>query len=61
MEGMIQATGLPRETFCTACYDGNYPVPFDPSFHKLIAEERRTRRFSLVDKLLEEQRQQDLL
>jgi len=61
MEGMIQATGLPRETFCTACYDGNYPVPFDPSFHKLIAEERSTRRFSLVDKLLEEQRQQDLL
>src|SRR5262247_346800 len=26
MEGMIKATGLPRDSFCMACYDGNYPV-----------------------------------
>src|SRR5664279_2259236 len=27
--GMIKATGLPADSFCMACYDGNYPVPFD--------------------------------
>src|SRR5438034_804073 len=28
-EGMVKATGLPAHSFCMACYDGNYPVPFD--------------------------------
>src|SRR5881296_2091766 len=32
-EGMVKATGLPAENFCMACYDGNYPVPFDPAVH----------------------------
>jgi amidophosphoribosyltransferase len=26
-EGMVGATGLPRESFCMACYDGRYPSP----------------------------------
>ena len=26
-EGMVKATGLPANSFCMACYDGNYPVP----------------------------------
>jgi amidophosphoribosyltransferase len=25
-EGMIKATGLSRETFCTACFSGEYPI-----------------------------------
>jgi len=25
-EGLIEATGLPKEHFCTACFDGNYPM-----------------------------------
>ena len=25
-DGMVDATGQPKETFCMACYDGNYPV-----------------------------------
>ena len=25
-EGMIKATGLPRENLCLACFDGNYPI-----------------------------------
>ncbi len=28
-EGMIRATGLPRERFCLACHTGEYPVPYD--------------------------------
>src|ERR1035441_8570798 len=26
--GMVAATGQPKENFCMACYDGNYPVPY---------------------------------
>ena len=27
---MVKATGLPANAFCMACYDGRYPVPYDP-------------------------------
>jgi amidophosphoribosyltransferase len=27
LDGMIKATGLPKENLCMACFDGNYPVP----------------------------------
>ncbi len=26
-EGMVRATGLPMESFCLACFNGQYPVP----------------------------------
>ena len=26
-----RATGLPEESFCMACYNGKYPVPYDPA------------------------------
>src|SRR3954453_9021330 len=29
-EGMVAATNLPRNNFCMACYDGKYPVAYDP-------------------------------
>ncbi len=34
LDGLVEATGLPREHFCLACFDGNYPVEPDRSFHK---------------------------
>jgi amidophosphoribosyltransferase len=40
-EGMVKATGLAKESFCMACYDGQYPVPYDPVFNKHIIERRR--------------------
>jgi amidophosphoribosyltransferase len=40
-DGMVKATGLPKESFCMACYDGNYPVPFDPVQDKHIIERRK--------------------
>src|SRR5580700_6247162 len=40
-DGMIAATGLPKNSFCLACYDGNYPVPYDPLLDKHIIERRR--------------------
>ena len=34
LEGLVEATGAPADYFCKACFDGNYPVPPDPDFHK---------------------------
>ena len=37
-----QALDLPRERFCFACFDGNYPVPvpYDVANHKFLLERR---------------------
>lgn len=34
LEGLVEATGLAKTDFCLACYNGDYPVPPDLSFHK---------------------------
>nr|WP_319495295.1 amidophosphoribosyltransferase [uncultured Desulfobacter sp.] len=36
IEGMLEASGVnePEANFCKACFDGTYPVPFDPNFTK---------------------------
>ncbi|MDR3089706.1 MAG: amidophosphoribosyltransferase [Desulfobulbaceae bacterium] len=34
LEGLVEATGLNKEDFCLACFDGNYPIAPDKSFHK---------------------------
>jgi amidophosphoribosyltransferase len=59
--GMVKATGLPKESFCMACYDGNYPVPYDPGVDKLIIERRNGRVASLSETLAKEQAQIKLL
>jgi len=33
-EGLVEATGLDKDHFCLACFDGNYPVPPDRNFTK---------------------------
>jgi amidophosphoribosyltransferase len=40
-EGMVRATGQSASQFCMACFNGDYPVPFDEKFDKLIMEKRR--------------------
>jgi len=60
-EGMIAATGLPVNSFCMACYDGRYPVPYDPELDKSIIERRRARVETLGETLAKEQRQPRLL
>ena len=40
-EGMVKATGLPADSFCMACYDQRYPVPYDANLDKQIMEHRR--------------------
>jgi amidophosphoribosyltransferase len=38
--GVLDAIDLPRERFCFACFDGQYPVqvPYDVGNHKLVLE-----------------------
>lgn len=42
-EGMIRSTKRAPSEFCTACFTGDYPVPFNASFDKLIMEKRAGR------------------
>jgi amidophosphoribosyltransferase len=56
-EGMVRATNLPKEAFCMACYDGRYPVPYDPLVDKHIMERRRQRIEGLVPGVDKEQKQ----
>jgi len=38
MEYLVKATHIPKGDLCFACFDGNYRVPIDESFHKLCLE-----------------------
>jgi amidophosphoribosyltransferase len=60
-DGMVKATGLSKESFCMACYDGRYPVPYDPLADKHIIERRRARVESLGEALVKEELQPKLL
>ena len=39
--GVLEALDLPRERFCFACFDGQYPVPvpYDVASHKFVLED----------------------
>jgi amidophosphoribosyltransferase len=41
VDGMVRATGRKANTFCLACFNGDYPAPYDADFDKLIMEKRR--------------------
>ena len=55
--GMLRATGLPEDSFCTACYDGDYPVPYDPAADKHLLERRQVAGQSLGQTAIDEERQ----
>lgn len=60
-DGMVRATGLLKENFCMACYDGNYPVPYDPLVDKHIMERRRSKVEGFGEALVKEEMQTRLL
>ncbi|HEY5910807.1 MAG TPA: amidophosphoribosyltransferase [Verrucomicrobiae bacterium] len=60
-EGMVKATGLPANAFCMACYDGKYPVPYDPSVDKHIIERRNGKPPTFSESLAKERAQIKLL
>ena len=59
--GMVKATGQGKESFCMACYDGKYPVAYDPLADKHIMERRRHRTEGLGEALAKDQKQIKLL
>jgi amidophosphoribosyltransferase len=44
VDGMVRATGQEENQFCLACFNGDYPVPVDPSVDKFIMERRLGRK-----------------
>jgi len=38
LDGMIDSIGVPRENFCHACFTGDYPMPVQLDFDKLVLE-----------------------
>ncbi len=61
LEGMVKAIGQPANTFCLACYNGQYPVPYDPVLNQHILERRAQRGPKLVEALMKERAQGRLL
>jgi amidophosphoribosyltransferase len=61
LEGMVRATGQPQSAFCLACYDGKYPVPYDPLLDKGIIERRRRQAQTLGEAAAKEDEQFKLL
>ena len=60
-EGLVKATGLPANSFCMACYDGKYPVSYDPTLDKHIIERRNGRLPSVSESIAKERAQIKLL
>ena len=42
IDGLIKSVGLPRETFCLACFTGDYPIPVQIEMDKLALESPST-------------------
>lgn len=59
--GMVAATGKTAEAFCMACYDGQYPVPYDPLVDKHIIERRKRLAETLGETLAKDSEQIRLL
>jgi amidophosphoribosyltransferase len=60
-EGMVKATGLPADSFCMACYDGEYPVEYDRAFTKHAIERRNGRLPGFANAMASERAQIKLL
>ena len=59
--GMVKATGKSADSFCMACYDGKYPVPYDPVLDKHIIERRRSQSQTLGEAVAKDNEQIKLL
>ena len=38
LDNLVEATDIPRQDLCLACFDGKYPVPIDEKFSKYCLE-----------------------
>jgi len=49
VEGLVEAVGLPREVFCLACFNGDYPIPVQLEMDKLALEALPSRSLSEIE------------
>ena len=47
IEGLIKAVALPKDTFCLACFTGDYPIPVQLEMDKLALETTQADRHAL--------------
>jgi amidophosphoribosyltransferase len=40
LEGMVAASGTPKDALCRACFDGEYPIPIPERAGKFVLEDR---------------------
>jgi amidophosphoribosyltransferase len=40
LDGMVEAAGGPKEDYCRACFDGEYPIPIPDGVGKFLLEDR---------------------
>jgi amidophosphoribosyltransferase len=38
LDGLVESIGLPQDTFCLACFSGDYPLPVPLQMDKLALE-----------------------
>ena len=48
VDGLIRAMDMPRDSFCTACFTGNYPIPVQLELDKLSLEDQVAAPASIV-------------
>ncbi len=60
-DGLVHSTNQPKENFCMACYNGDYPVPYDPKIGKDIIERRKFEVQSFGDLIEKEKAQSKLI
>jgi amidophosphoribosyltransferase len=48
IDGLIKAVNLPKDTFCLACFTGDYPIPVQLEMDKLALETMQSAQQSLV-------------
>jgi amidophosphoribosyltransferase len=46
LDGMLAASGTPRDEACTACWTGEYKIPVDESYGKFSFERKQMRMFT---------------
>ncbi len=61
LEGMVGAVGDPMNSFCLACFNGDYPVPYSAALEKHVMERRAARTESFTATFDKESRQPRLL
>ncbi|HBP57399.1 MAG TPA: amidophosphoribosyltransferase, partial [Verrucomicrobiales bacterium] len=59
--GLVQSTNQPKENFCMACYNGEYPVSYNPMIGKDIIERRKFEVQSFGDLIDKEKSQSKLI